>query len=412
MARVAFVVPPLTGHTNPTVSVGRALAQRGHDIAWVGYPDIIGPLLPPGAELLPVADEVPAEMVATVEARGRGQRGMAALKFLWQDFLMPLAREMLPAVDDAIGKLDPDVVVVDQQALAGAAVAIRRGLPWATSATTSAELTDPLATMPRLDEWVHEWLTSFADDAGIGDVAGTAASAAARVDLRFSPHLVVAFTTETLVGGTGSFPPHYAFVGPSISDRPDPTPFDWNWLDGRPLIFVSLGTVNGEDGSRFFGAAFEALDGMPVQAVVVAPPDLVRPAPDNVHVAARVPQLALLPHCDVVVTHCGHNTVCESLAHGLPLVLAPIRDDQPIIADQVTAAGAGVRVKFGRVTAPQLAAAIGEAMSDPKYREGANRVQASFNRAGGPAEAAMRVEALVPTAGATPALTIHEGSSR
>jgi hypothetical protein len=44
----------------------------------------------------------------------------------------------------AIDEFAPDVLVVDQQALAGAVVAERAGLPWATSATTSAELTDPL----------------------------------------------------------------------------------------------------------------------------------------------------------------------------------------------------------------------------------------------------------------------------
>ena len=27
--------------------------------------------------------------------------------------------------------------------------------------------------------------------------------------------------------------------------------------------------------------------------------------------------------------------MCESLAEGLPLVLAPLRDDQPVVADQV-----------------------------------------------------------------------------
>jgi hypothetical protein len=32
--RVLFVVPPLTGHVNPTISVARALEARGHEVAW------------------------------------------------------------------------------------------------------------------------------------------------------------------------------------------------------------------------------------------------------------------------------------------------------------------------------------------------------------------------------------------
>ncbi len=41
MARILFVVPPLTGHVNPTVSVGRALAARGHQVAWAAHPGAV-----------------------------------------------------------------------------------------------------------------------------------------------------------------------------------------------------------------------------------------------------------------------------------------------------------------------------------------------------------------------------------
>ena len=33
-----FVVPPFTGHVNPTVPVAKVLAQRGHEVAWTGVP--------------------------------------------------------------------------------------------------------------------------------------------------------------------------------------------------------------------------------------------------------------------------------------------------------------------------------------------------------------------------------------
>ena len=97
-----------------------------------------------------------------------------------------------------------------------------------------------------------------------------------------------------------------------------------------------------------------------------------------------------------MVTHGGHNTVCEALAHGLPLVVAPIRDDQPIIAEQVVAAGAGVRVKFGRVSTEGLRAAIDRVLTDPDLRAG--RGARSRRRSPPPAgrrTAADRLEALV-----------------
>ncbi len=53
MSRFLFVVPPLTGHVNPTASVGGELLARGHEVAWVGHPGTLKPLLPDDARGLP-----------------------------------------------------------------------------------------------------------------------------------------------------------------------------------------------------------------------------------------------------------------------------------------------------------------------------------------------------------------------
>ena len=184
-------------------------------------------------------------------------------------------------------------------------------------------------------------------------------------------------------------------MGPAIGARPDDTPFPWEWLDRPgPHVLVSLGTLNWHNGGRFFAAAAEALGGMDASGILVAPPDLVAAAPPNVLALPRVPQLALLPRLDAVVCHGGHNTVCEALSHGLPLVVAPIRDDQPAIAAQVEAAGAGVRVMFKRVRPESMREALAAALGDPALRAGAERVRRSFAAAGGPAAAADELESL------------------
>lgn len=395
MSRILFVVPPLTGHTNPTVAVGRELIDRGHTVAWCGFADALRALLPDDAEVLGVGSDVPQDLVDAIAGRSKGLRGAAAFKFLWEDFLGPLADVMAPAVDAAVAAWAPDVMVVDQQAVAGALVAIQRGIPWATSATTSADLADPLAALPKLREWVDERLTAFASAHGL-DLGADGPDA-----LRLSRQLVIAFTTEALVGTGPGLPPSVAFVGPAFGGRPDRSGFPWEWIDGdgperRPLVLVTLGTVNADAGERFFRAAVEALGDGPFQAVLVAPDGLLGDAlPANVLVRSRVPQVALLERVDAVVTHGGHNTVCEALAQGLPLVVAPIRDDQPIVADQVVAAGAGVRVKFARVGAVDLRAAVDHVLADPAVAAAAARVGASFAAAGGAAAAADHIEALL-----------------
>jgi len=160
-----------------------------------------------------------------------------------------------------------------------------------------------------------------------------------------------------------------------------------------PTVLVSMGTVNAEASGRFYAIVIDALRDAPVQVVLVAPA-ITNVVPANFIVRSYVPQLALLPRISAVVCHGGHNTTCEALAHGLPLVIAPIKDDQPIVADQVVAAGAGVRVKFGRVQAPELRDAVLRALGDPALREAACRVRDSFAAAGGAAAAATYLEGL------------------
>ncbi|MGQ0719048.1 MAG: glycosyltransferase [Pseudonocardiales bacterium] len=388
MSRFLFVVPPLVGHTLPTVALGQELAARGHQVGWAGHADTVGPLLPPGARLIPVAADFGTQTLTQVRHRSLGLRGAAAFRFLWADFLIPLAASMVPGVASAVDQFAPDVLVVDHHALAGALVARQRGLPWATSATTSAELTDQFAPASRRATWARQWLADLQ--------RGSAASDP--VDLRFSDHLVLVFTTATLAGPVDDYPGHYVFVGPATGARTGGPEFPWDWLrTDRQHVLVSLGTVSQKVGERFFATAAAAVAPLAdrLQAILVAPPDLVDSPPDHVLVSEFVPQLDLLPHLHAVVSHAGHNTVCETLAHAVPLVVAPIRDDQPVIAGQVVDAGAGVRVHFGRVGASELRNAITSVLDDPSYRAAARRVQTSFNSAGGAAVAADHREKLL-----------------
>jgi MGT family glycosyltransferase len=384
MERFLFAVPPLVGHVNPTVAVARELESRGHAAAWVGHPGTVRPLLPEGATLYALDDRVPAEMLERVTARANAVRGLAGLKFLWEDFLVPLAAAMVSGVEAAVDSFRPSVIVSDQQALAGALVARRRELPFATFATTSAGVTDPLAGLPRVRDWVEKQVLELQRRLGLPDA----------VRLDESPVLVVVFSTEALVGPLHRFPAHYRFVGPSIRGRPDATPFPFDALRPGTRVLLSLGTVNAERGERFYATAALALAEERLQVILAAPPELVGRPPENFVVRARVPQLALLPHVHAVVCHAGHNTVCEALAHGLPLVVAPIKDDQPVIAQQVADAGAGIRVRFGRVDAAGLREAVRRVLGEPSFREAAARVQASFAAAGGSAAAADAVEEL------------------
>lgn len=408
MSRFLFVVPPLVGHINPTVGVAAELTARGHRVAWASAdPGLVRRLAGDEAVVFPCAGPV---LTGEDGVRPTDLRGPEALKFLWERFLVPLAEAMAPGVRSAIGEFGPDVVVADQQAFAGGLVAERLRVPWATSSTTSAEFTfaDALAGMPKVADWLDTLLHDLRGR--IGDPSGTA-------DPRFSPHLVLAFSTPELVGpGAGPGPgagDRIRWVGPSVATRPVAGDFPWSWLDpARATVLVTLGTANTDVGARFLAECRDALRCRAdrVQAVIVDPANVLGAHADlddlndmgekddkddkDVLIRSSVPQLPLLERVDAVVCHAGHNTVCEALWHGVPLVVAPIRDDQPVVAGQVVDAGAGIRVRFGRVTAPKLGAAIDAVLHEPGYRAAAGRIRTAFRAAGGAGAAATHLEEL------------------
>jgi zeaxanthin glucosyltransferase len=396
MSRFLIVTLPLDGHAYRAVAVADALSARGHEVAWCGSNAYFGPLIAPEAILFPTGTRL---------FRDQAGHGIAALKSLWQQYVIPMARFTLPAVDRAIGEYQPDVVVVDQHALAGALAAHRHGLPWATLITGAMELTHPLAALPRVDAWIRAQLASLCRATASRDLAGDGAGGTARAvggdgpaDLLFSPYLVIACTT-TAVTGEQPFPDHFALVGAAMVDRPGR--FAWDLLDpARRKVLISVGTLATGLAADFYRRAAAAVAPLAdtVQAIITGPPELMPDRPANVLVVPSVPMLALLPRLDAVISHGGMNTVSETLAHGLPLVIAPIRHDQPVVASQVARAGAGIRVPFSRVRPAQLREALVTILDDPSYRQAAERIRDSFAAAGGAPAAAARLERLAQIA--------------
>ena len=390
MSQYLFVVPPFAGHINPTIAVGAELSSRGHQVAWVGHAAVLASLLPRDARIFSTDKNLPEETFNTIAARGQGLRGAEAFRFLWKEVLIPFGEAMLPGVELAVKLFEPDVLVVDQQAIAGAVVARRKGLRWATSATTSSELIDSFTLFPMFGTWLRNELQTFQHRMGVSE------EEAAQGDLRFSEQLVVAFTTKELAGG-GSFPREWLFAGPAMKRRQQASVFPWEWLDPlRRHVLLTLGTINAASGRHFFEAAIEAAERLSdwLQMIVVAPDGMLNTQAANVLVRSMVPQLELLPRIDAVICHAGHNTVCETLANGIPLIVAPIRDDQPIVAQQVVDAGAAIRLKFGRVKADEIVNALLGILETSSYRQCAERIQASFRAAGGACAAADGLEKL------------------
>jgi MGT family glycosyltransferase len=322
--------------------------------------------------------------------RAQADQGLASIRSLWQEFIVPYTRFTLPAVDKAIADFHPDVLVCDQHTPAGALLAHRYRLPWATLACSTIELLRPYRQLPQVEGWIDEQVAQLRALAGVNEP----------IDPRFSPELVLSFTSAEFTGPLDPSLEMVRQVGPCFADRADDPDFDWSALDpDRALVLVTMGTLAAELADDFYARAVAALAPLAdrVQAIVLTAPDKIPEPPPNVLLAARVPVLRLLPRLAAVLCHGGLNSVCESLAFGIPLVVAPIRHDQPLNASLVTASGAGRRVHFSRARPDELRDIVLSVLDNPSYRTAAGRLAASFTAAGGAPAAAHYLQRLATT---------------
>jgi zeaxanthin glucosyltransferase len=386
VSRFLFVPVPVVARLWPAVAIGDALAAGGHEVAWCGPESNLGPLLGPGATIYPTGKRSYREF---------HQSGTAAVRELWDEYVVPLNRFIQGPVDRAVAEYQPDVVVADQYALAGALAAYKQGVRWASLCAGVLELTPP-AGEPGLQEFVRSRLQQAWERAGLPSDD--------RVDLRFSPHLVIATTSAALTGPV-PMPDNCVLVGAALGPRRTDPGFDWDWLDpGRRHVLVTAGTLSAHLVHGFVPRMMAALEPMAgrVQAVLNASAELLPDPPPHVLVTPRIPMLELMPRLDAVVCTGGQSTVNEALVYGVPLVVAPIRLGELSVADQVTRAGAGIAVSFAEATPAQLAAAVKALLDEPGYRAQARRIGGEFAVAGGTGTAAARLVTLAAAGRADP----------
>lgn len=387
--RLMFVLPPLTGHLHPALALAAELGRRGHVVAWAGPEPVLRPVLGPGALVLPTGSRL---------FREQAVGGTEAIRTLWQDFVVPYTRFTLPAVRRAVREWSPDLVLVDQHSPAGALAAHERGRRWAGFAPSAMELGRPPLQPPELAAWQQELLTGLWRRAGL--------PAAEYTDPRYSARLILAPTAPALLGvaqdgietpGGEPLPPHTETVGPLLTDRPTTAPFPYDRLDpDRRHVLVTLGTLSASVAGDFLLRAGQALTALSdrVQAVVAAPRQVLAKLPEGVLGLPQVPVLDLLRRgvVDAVLCHGGMNTVIEALAHGVPLVVAPIRHDQPITAARVAALGAGVEVDFTAAPATAIRDALVSVLDRAEPRRAAELMSRRLAGLGGARRAADLLE--------------------
>jgi zeaxanthin glucosyltransferase len=411
MARIGAFCFPGTGHINPMTALARRLQQRGHEVVIFGIADTEAHVKAAGIEFCLIGEyDYPPGTLQKLDQQSGKLKGLATFRFTVER-VRNTAHMVLRDGPEAVRRAQVDAMLVDEADMGGN-VAEYLGLPF-----VSIAFFPPLVLDDRFPPFCFGWsggqgwtcrlrnrlgfLVLSRMAAPIFSVVNEQRRAWGLKPLKrstdaLSPLAQIAQLPAVLEFEIGDRPSLLHYTGPFVDARQRPgVDFEWERLDGRPLVYASLGTMqNGlED---IFRTIADACVGLDTQLLISLGGGLDRKRlgilSGDPLVVRYAPQLEILKRAAAVITHAGLNTTLESLAEGVPLVCIPVGNDQPGVAARVAARGAGVVVPRRKLNVKRLRSAVRAVLEDEKYRCAAREVQASMLRVDGLERAADIIE--------------------
>jgi UDP:flavonoid glycosyltransferase YjiC (YdhE family) len=424
---IVFFPEGAYGPTNNCVGIGDVLRRRGHRVVFIVEESFAGRLEAYGFEerlmrLGPPSDvpEVPGQFWKDFIRDTAPEFRKPTIEQL-SSFIAPTWQALIdgavyvePRLREIFAEVRPDVIVEDN-VVAFPAVTTA-GVPWVRIVSCNpAEILDPalppvFAGYPADDRtaWPAfraEYRHSHGDMWAAFDDFVQRVGAAALPDTPEGP----AFIHES--------PSLNLYLYPAEADyqRAVPLAPTWHRLDscvratdgewtlpdelaptgeGSALVYLSLGSLGSAD-VELMRRLVDILGRTRHRFVVSKGPqhDLYDLA-SNMVGAEFLPQPAILPQVDLVITHGGNNTVSECFHYGKPMILLPLFWDQYDNAQRVDELGFGVRMPTYTFVEAEMEAAIDRLLADDALRGRMAGIAARLQAAPGTVKAADLIERL------------------
>jgi zeaxanthin glucosyltransferase len=416
MAHLGLICPELSGHLNPMTTLGRELKRRGHRVTLIGRPDAQAKTESAGLEFAVVGEEAfPVGSLARTTAELGRLSGLSAIRFTGE-LLRRAAVTILDEASVAISRVGVDALLVDQVTPAGETVAEMLNLPFLSVCNALALNPDP-ALPPAVTPWRYRrgaiWRVrnAFGDTIlrwaarpilneinarrvrhGLPPRGGQVSESSGLAQIAQQPAFFD-YPRERLAE-------NFHYTGPwHAIESGNKLEFPWDRLDGRPLIYASMGTLQNRQGPIFeaIASACAGLDAQVVLSLGSRDPGLELSLEGRPIVVPFAPQLELLRRAALTITHAGLNTALESLAQGVPMVAIPITNDQPGAASRLEWLGVARVVPPSRLTVQRLHAAAKSVLTERHYRARAQQWKAEIARVDGVKVAADIVEEAIET---------------
>ena len=428
MRTIVFFPESAYGPTNNCVGIGNVLRERGHRVVFVLEESFAGTLEAKGFEErlmrlgpAPAEPEVPGQFWIDFIRDTAPVFRKPTIEQLG-DFIAPTFQALIdgskyvtPRLAEIFDELGPDLIVEDN--VVGFPAITASGRPWVRIVSCNPmEMKDP-AVAPFSSGYPVADRSAW--PAFLEEVRRTHADMWADFDAFCREHGETGLTYGELGPEFMAESPYlnlYSFPAEADYVRERPLGPTWHRLDSTvraadttwelpdhlreqdgALIYLSLGSL----GSADVGLMQRLVDLLATteHRVIVSKGPLADEIKlhDNQTGEGFLPQPAILPQVDLVITHGGNNTVTEAFHHGVPMVVLPLFWDQVDNAQRVDETGFGRRLSTYGFRDEELTDAIDELLADRALAARLAAMSARIKASSGTVRAADLIERVART---------------
>ncbi|WP_025719394.1 macrolide family glycosyltransferase [Paenibacillus sp. 1-18] len=388
MLNILMVNFPAEGHVNPTIGITQAFAARGDQVHYITTEKYKDRLEAVGATV-----HLHPDLVRNASINGSSPSGLN--EFL--NIQIQTSLDILEVTQKLSESIDFDFVFYDRFG-AGELVRDYLNIPGIASSpsflvSNNQMIVNPLRPDAEVPFQIDEQATTSLQH------MKERFSVAPKHMFQFmnnSGALNVVYTSRYFQPNGELFSDENLFIGPSFPERKGENSFPLDALQDKKVLYISMGTIfdHIED---FFNTCIEAFSDFEGIVVIAAGEKAdftkINPAPEHFIISPYVPQLEVLRHSDVFITHGGMNSVNEGIHFNVPLVVLPQDKDQPMVAQRLTELQAGYRITKDHISVQSLRDGVREVVSNAAYKEGVQKIKESFQQAGGTEEALAKIDA-------------------
>ena len=387
MSKVVFFSIPAHGHTNPTIEVVRGLTSRGNEVWYYSFQEFREKIEGAGANYISCDDYLPNLRPEDEKKVGKDFSAM-----------IEMIVDTTVALDEKVCKelkeINPDCIVSDSLCCWGKLFANKLGITYICSTTTFAF---NQYTAPMMKQSFKEIMYMLLGMRKVNKKLELLRSHG--YDVKNFVSIIqndnetntIVYTSKEFQPMVDTFSDKYYFVGPSVADV-----MVEKERNTRKKIYISLGTVNNKN-INFYKNCIEAFKDNDIDVIMSVGNNTeisqLGNIPKNFKVENKFNQLEVLQEVNGFISHCGMNSVNESIYYGVPLILFPQQSEQKMVCRRVAELGAGFVLKNDK---PQnIKEAVLEVINNTKYEENAQKLSKSFKNSGGSVKAVDAILGLI-----------------